>query len=64
LGGTKPFGFLYGAAQTSHTAGTLGEIWNANLFKIINYKLFDKIKRICEPVPNPLKGIEKARETW
>jgi hypothetical protein len=23
LGGTKPYGFLYGAAQTSHTAGTL-----------------------------------------
>jgi hypothetical protein len=27
LGGTKPYGFLYGAAQTSYTAGTLCEIW-------------------------------------
>jgi hypothetical protein len=26
LGGTKPYGFLYGAAQTSQTAGTLYEM--------------------------------------
>jgi hypothetical protein len=26
LGGTKPYGFLYGAAQMSYTAGTLCDI--------------------------------------
>ena len=33
LGGTKPYGFLYSAAQTSHTAGTLYAI-GLKLFKM------------------------------
>jgi hypothetical protein len=31
LGGTKPYGFLYGATQTSYTAGTLDEIKTENI---------------------------------
>jgi hypothetical protein len=33
LGGTKPYGFLYSAAQTSQTAGTLCEIKPENLLR-------------------------------
>jgi hypothetical protein len=33
LGGTKPYGFLYGAAQTSHTARTLGDMGKISIEK-------------------------------
>jgi hypothetical protein len=39
LGGTKPYGFLYSAAQMSQTAGTLGAIKIEIFVKSIDMKI-------------------------